>query len=142
MFSLIKYLYYGNQKVKEHQIEIIADNEPEIIDSYVSTSNILSSKLPFITPPPFMEPTIKKSYSVAPNIFPIQKGSLTENVLKKLRTVYLVLKKNTGEPLAICDSLDKAKELGQKATYHNCQILEYRINDPCQYLRYPVFENK
>lgn len=151
MFSLVKYLYYGNQKVEEPQV---VDNEPEIIDSYTTTTSakvtqteILSPKPSSFIMPPFMEPTIQKCYTssfVKPSIFPKRTESLTENILKKLNKdiVYLVVKKNTGEPLGVYDSLDKAKEQGQKATYHNCQILEYRINEPCKYLREPVFENK
>lgn len=144
MFSLLKYIYSGSEKVEvETQPEKVVDNEPEIIDSYISPIEINLPTNTFIMPP-FIKPTIEENYSssfVTPNIFP-RTLSLTENVLKKLSTVYLVLKKSTGEPLGIYDTLDKAKELGQKATYHNCTILEYRINDPCKYLRDPVFENK
>jgi hypothetical protein len=142
MFSLLKYIYFGSEKV-ETQPEKVVDNEPEIIDSYVSPIENNSPTNTFIMPP-FIKPTIEEKYAssfVTPKIFP-QTLSLTENILKKLSTVYLVLKKSTGEPLGIYDTLDKAKELGQKATYHNCTILEYRINDPCKYLRDPVFENK
>jgi len=159
MFSLVKYLYYGNQKIEEN---VIIDNEPEVINSYVTSiptvtdvvtdivTDIISPKptSSFIKPP-FMEPTTEKCYGssfVNPSIFPKQNISLTENVLRKLNTlpskiVYLVVKKSTTEPLGVYDSLVKAKEYGQKATYHNCQIIEYRINDPCKYLKDPVFEN-
>lgn len=156
MFSLVKYLYYGNQKIEEN---VIIDNEPEVINSYVTSiptvteivTEIISPKSSssFITPS-FMEPTVEKCYGssfVNPSIFPKQNSSLTENVLRKLNTfpskiVYLVVKKSTGEPLGIYDSLVKAKEYGQKATYHNCQIIEYHVNDPCKYLKDPIFENK
>jgi hypothetical protein len=155
MFSLVKYLYYGNQKVEEPEVEnVIVDNEPEIIDSYAITSaKVTQTEIHCPKPsssfimPPFMEPTIEKHYGssfVNPSIFPKRTESLTENILRKLNkdTVFLVVKKSTGEPLGVYDSLDKAKEQGQKATYHNCQILEYRINEPCKYLKDPVFENK
>lgn len=158
MFSLVKYLYYGNQKVEEPEVETVVDNEPEIIDSYATNVSTTSAKVTqteilspkptssFITPT-FMEPTIEKHYGssfVNPSIFPKRTESLTENILKKLNKdiVYLVVKKSTGEPLGVYDSLIKAKEQGQKATYHNCQILEYRINEPCKYLKDPIFENK
>lgn len=154
MFSLVKYLYYGNQKVEEPEVETIVDNEPEIIDSYANVTathtqtEILSPKptSSFITPS-FMEPTIQKCYNssfVNASIFPKRNESLTKNILRKLNKdiVYLVVKKSTGEPLGVYDSLDKAKEQGQKATYHNCQVIQYCINEPCKYLKNPIFENK
>jgi hypothetical protein len=157
MFSLVKYLYYGNQKVEEPEVETVVDNEPEIIDSYANVTathtqtEILSPKptSSYVTPV-FMEQTIEKCYNssfVNASIFPkrnesVFNGPITQNVLRKLNTVFLVVKKSTGEPLGVYDSLNKAKEQGQKATYHNCQVIEYCINEPCKYLKAPVFENK
>jgi len=148
MFSLLKYLYYGNLKVEETRIETIVDNEPEIINSYATSSNIIILPKPTSSSvtAPFIKPTIEKCYEssfVNHNIFPLKSESVTQNILKKLNNciVYLVVKKSTGEPLGVYNSLIKAKEYGQKATYHNCQIIEYRINDPCKYLKSPIFEN-
>ena len=131
MFSLLKYILSGSEKVEvETQPEKVVDNEPEIIDSYINI-NINISPIEINLPtntfimPPFIKPTIEENYSssfVTPNIFP-RTLSLTENVLKKLSTVYLVVKKSTWVPLGIYDTLDKAKELGQKATYHDCTII-------------------
>lgn len=130
---LYKYLFSESKKVKPTEI---INEQPEIINKPVVSS--------FITPS-VMKPTIetiKESSFVNPSIFPKpKKQSLTRNILKKLSTVYLVLNKNTGESLGIYDSLSKAKEYGQKITYHNCQIFEFEINQNCRYLRNPVFEN-
>lgn len=142
---LYKYLFPESKKVKPTEInepEII-NEQPEIINQQPEIINqpVVSS---FITPL-IMKPSIKiikGSSFVNPNIFPeLKKQSLTKNILKKLNTVYLVLNKNTGESLGIYDSLSKAKEYGQKITYHNCQILEFEINQTCRYLRNPVFED-
>jgi hypothetical protein len=83
MFSLVKYLYYGNQKVEDPEVEnVIVDNEPEIIDSYVVTPTATATQTEIFPPkatqfimPPFMQPTIEKCYNssfVNPSIFPKQ----------------------------------------------------------------------
>jgi len=56
--------------------------------------------------------------------------------------VYLVINKNTDLPLGIYDNLDQAKSEGQSSTYHNCSILEFKLNNKCTYFNIPVFENK
>jgi hypothetical protein len=56
--------------------------------------------------------------------------------------VYLVINKNTELPLGIYDNLEQAKSEGQTSTYHNCSILEFKLNSKCTYFHVPVFENK
>lgn len=56
--------------------------------------------------------------------------------------VYLVINKNTDLPLGIYDNLEQAKSEGQTSTYHNCSILEFKLNNKCTYFNIPVFENK
>lgn len=157
MFSLVKYLYYGSEK-KEPQTEIkVQDTEPEIINSY---NEKVSS---YVTPPVMntrIEPIPGSSFVNAKIFNNVENlnGSLTETIMEKLRNdtlgqgtnksfpvknsvVYLVVKKTTGEPLGVYNSLATAKIYGQKATYHNCSIYEFKVNDPCKYLINPVFEN-
>lgn len=155
MFNVLKYLYYKSDK--NQKVDQKIDDEPEIINSYdteyinlscnnlevskftkIDSSDEINSLIENTKNSPFVNAVILPEHAVSTqnNISP-----LTKNILKKLNKVYLVLKKNTGEPLGIYNSLAKAKEHGQKATYHNCQILEYQINDPCKYLKDPVFEN-
>jgi hypothetical protein len=61
---------------------------------------------------------------------------------KRTNTVYLVIEKNTQNPLGIFDNFERAKESGQKTSHYNCVIIPFQINDPCKYLFNPVFENK
>jgi hypothetical protein len=61
---------------------------------------------------------------------------------KRIDTVYLVIEKNTQNPLGIFDNFEQAKESGQKTSHYNCVIIPFRINNPCKYLFNPVFENK
>lgn len=60
---------------------------------------------------------------------------------EKSDLLYLVINKNTQLPLGIYDTLEQAKIDGQTATYHNCSILEFKLNDKCKYLMNPIFEN-
>jgi hypothetical protein len=61
---------------------------------------------------------------------------------KRVNTVYVVLHKNTRDPLGIFDDFERAKANGEKSTHHNCIIIPFQLNDPCKYLFNPVFENK
>ena len=54
--------------------------------------------------------------------------------------IYVVLN-NNGVVLGVFDDLEKAKINGQKATYYNCLIYKYVVNDPCTFIANPVFEN-
>lgn len=141
MFSMLKYLYYGKNIKLSNNLDDSndLDDDPIIIDSYIDQSIEHSTIKP-------VKPIIKKlavNVNSQFNNHQFNKNPLTERILKKLNAdvVYLVLKKNTGEPLGIYNTLAKAKEHGQKSTYHNCSILEYKINDPCKYIKTPVFEN-
>lgn len=66
----------------------------------------------------------------------------TRNRCNKKSTVYLVIEKETQNPLGIFDSIEGAKQNGQKITHYNCIIVPFRINDPCKYLYNPVFEDR
>lgn len=57
------------------------------------------------------------------------------------KTVYIVLEKNTQNPLGIFDTVEKAITSGNKITYHNCFIVPFIINDPCKYLFNTVYES-
>jgi hypothetical protein len=61
---------------------------------------------------------------------------------KRTNTVYIVLHKNTRDPLGVFDNFELAKVNGEKSTHHNCIIIPFELNDPCKYLFNPVFENK
>ena len=63
------------------------------------------------------------------------------NKCNKKSTVYLVIEKETQNPLGIFDSLELAKQNEQKITRYNCIIIPFRINDPCKYLFTPTFED-
>lgn len=57
------------------------------------------------------------------------------------KEVFLVLHKNTREPIGIFDNLQNAKESGRKASYHTCVIYKFTLNDQCKYLNSPVYED-
>jgi hypothetical protein len=79
---------------------------------------------------------------------PIYKQQQSRLTLKKSKknkcanTVYIVLHKNTNNPLGIFDDFELAKANGEKSTHHNCIIIPFQLNDPCKYLFTPIFENK
>lgn len=56
--------------------------------------------------------------------------------------VYLVMDKNTQTPLGVFDDFELAKAKGQRASYYNCMIIPFKLNDSCKYLFTTVFENK
>ena len=60
---------------------------------------------------------------------------------KTIKKVYIVIDKNSQVTLGVFDTIEKAKENGQKATYHNCMIIPFTINDACKYISEPIFEN-
>jgi hypothetical protein len=70
------------------------------------------------------------------------KNCTRNNRCNKKSTVYLVIEKETQNPLGIFDSIEGAKQNGQKITHYNCIIVPFRINDPCKYLYNPVFEDR
>lgn len=63
------------------------------------------------------------------------------NVKKEFDNVFVVLHKNTQEIIGVFDSLDKAKEQGQKSTYHTCMIYSFKLNGNCMYLNTAVHED-
>lgn len=54
---------------------------------------------------------------------------------------YLVVNSSSDAYIGIYDSLEKAKKDGQLSTYHNCRVIEFKINK-CDHLNKIVFENK
>ena len=72
---------------------------------------------------------------------PQVKSCTRNNRCNKKSTVYLVIEKETQNPLGIFDSIEGAKQNGQKITHYNCIIVPFRINDPCKYLFTPTFED-
>ena len=142
MFSLLKYFYY-KQKVEQSEQPNNNIFEPEIVNSYkcdkVYKESKNSQNISVFDNTIFNDIQTIKIHE--PKIL-VKKQNLTRNILQKLNTVYLVLKKSTGEPLGIFDSLSKARDHGEIATYNNCQILELKVNDPCKYLHVPIFENR
>lgn len=70
-----------------------------------------------------------------------QVKNCTRNSRPCKSTVYLVIEKETQNPLGIFDSIELAKQNGQKITHYNCIIIPFRINDPCKYLFTPTFED-
>lgn len=71
-----------------------------------------------------------------------QKRAEVKSSHRNKYTVYLVIEKETQNPLGIYDTIEKAKQNGQKITHYNCVIIPFKINDPCKYLFNPVFEDR
>lgn len=65
----------------------------------------------------------------------------TKPIKQNSKIVYLVLNKNSQVPLGIYNTLELAKSNGQKSTYNNCSIIEYKINQKCTFLNNPIFED-
>ena len=63
-------------------------------------------------------------------------------ITEKTETIFLVVDKNSMQPLGVFDNLENAKISGQKITYHNCMIIPFNINESCKYLIEPIFESK
>jgi hypothetical protein len=67
---------------------------------------------------------------------------LRSSLLRQPKTkVYVVIDKNSHTSLGVFDTFEKAKENGQKTTYHNCMIISFVLNDACKYISEPIFEN-
>lgn len=71
----------------------------------------------------------------------VSKKQEIKNHSHKSIKVYLVVEKNTQNPLGIFDNFEMAKQNGQKTTHHNCMIIPFTINDSCKYLFNTVFED-
>jgi hypothetical protein len=59
----------------------------------------------------------------------------------KYINVFLVINKSNKTPLGIYDNLEQAKISGQEATYHNCEIIPFTLNDKCKFISTSIFEN-
>jgi len=55
--------------------------------------------------------------------------------------VYIVLNKNTEAVIGVYSSIEKAKIKGNKATYHSCSIIEFKIDGDCRFLNSPIYES-
>lgn len=62
--------------------------------------------------------------------------------LSKSTDMYIVLHKNTQEPIGIFDDLDQAITAGKLSTYCNCMIYCFKLNEKCVYLNRPIYEDK
>jgi hypothetical protein len=60
---------------------------------------------------------------------------------KQYTDCFVVLHKGTREIIGVFDSFEKAKQQGQKATYHTCLIYSFKINENCKYLNTIVYED-
>lgn len=59
-----------------------------------------------------------------------------------IKDVYLVLSKNTYDPIGIYSTYDKAKKNGERSTYHSCIIIKYRLNGECKFLKDIIYESQ
>lgn len=83
----------------------------------------------------------KKETPMVP-ITDIKKGKVkTRMASNRKEYVYVVVNKNSQQPLGVFDTLDAAKKEGEKVSYYNCSIFKFKINEKCNYLCNPVFEN-
>lgn len=61
--------------------------------------------------------------------------------LKSNDTVYLICNKTSEAILGVTNSLDKAIQDGNKTTYNNCRILQFKVNTGCDHLNKIVYES-
>lgn len=61
--------------------------------------------------------------------------------LKSNDIVYLICNKTSEAILGVTNSLDQAIKDGNKATYNNCRIIEFKINNGCDHLNKIVYES-
>lgn len=59
----------------------------------------------------------------------------------KKENFYIVTNKASETILGVYNDLEKAKKDGQKLSYHNCSIAQYKLNT-CNHLTNVIFENK
>ena len=59
----------------------------------------------------------------------------------KKQNLYIVTNKTSETILGVYNSLEKAKKDGQKSSYYNCRISQYKLNN-CNHLTNVVFEDK
>lgn len=143
MYSLIKSLFHSKEKNKN-----TPENTPQ---------NPLENPLENTPPNPPGNTCIIK-FESNPSLIPKNKPSVTfedqekikheprlhvKNCTRntKINKVFIVIDRNTHDPLGVFNDFEKAKESGEKITYNNCTIIPFTINDPCKYLFKPVFES-
>lgn len=87
----------------------------------------------------FISPTpVIKAPPIVPEPKTKESGTQTET---KKSNVFLVLDRGSQSPIGIFSTLVLAKLNGEKATYNNCIIIPYRIDDRCSYTYNSVFES-
>jgi hypothetical protein len=73
-----------------------------------------------------------------------EKPVLIPNIGKcncKKQNLYIVTNKTSETILGVYNNLEKAKKDGQKSSYHNCRISQYKLNN-CNHLTNVIFEDK
>lgn len=69
---------------------------------------------------------------------------LIPNIAKcncKKQKLYIVTNKTSDAILGVYNDLEKAKKDGQKSSYYNCRISQYKLNT-CNHLMNVIFEDK
>lgn len=60
---------------------------------------------------------------------------------KPSSVIFIVLHKNTQEPIGVFNELEEAIAQGKASTYCNCVVYQFKLNDKCVYLNRPVYED-
>lgn len=84
------------------------------------------------------------SKSETPNVNIDEKAVLIPNIAKcncKKQNLYIVTNKTSDTILGVYNNLEKAKKDGQKSSYYNCRIAQYKLNT-CNHLTNVIFEDK
>lgn len=66
----------------------------------------------------------------------------TRPEITKKAKIFVILDKNSLNPIGVFDNLEEAIKNGQDKTFHNCMVLPFDVNESCKYLNNPVFESK
>lgn len=83
----------------------------------------------------------KKDHTETPTI-PAKEEPIRSRILSKQKpVVYIVVDKNSNQPLGAFDTIAEAKKEGERVSYYNCSIYSFKVNDKCNYLLLPTFEN-
>lgn len=92
------------------------------------------------TPETIKEPIPVKMVS-EPKVIPKLLAKLKNSGHTSSKAVYIVQNKTSDAILAIYNDIELAKKDGIASTYHNCRILEFKINGKCNYLNKVVYED-
>jgi hypothetical protein len=86
--------------------------------------------------------TISQSPEISKQVIKKYTSNSRQGTRNNCATLFLVIEKETQNPLGIFDSLELAKQSGQKITHYNCMIIPFKLNDQCKYLFNPAFEDR